>query len=236
MRNNMFLVAGVATVLTLATTTAFTTFATESGASSTDTNTAATDVDDAWDKKLWGWGRGGHKFGWGMFGGMMGGEMKWAGWNVMIGLGHWGKGKWMHLMGVGGPFANNQAAQDALTKNDYNAFVAATKWTKLEGKVTQEQFTTMVARTKQHTAVQTALTASDYSAFTAAITWTPMEGNVTQEQFTKMVTMHKKHAAIQDAVKNNDYNAFVKASTPTQEEFAEIVKNFNDRQAQEQNK
>jgi DNA-binding GntR family transcriptional regulator len=88
----------------------------------------------------------------------------------------------------------------------------------------------MVEKHKQHAAVEAALEENDYTAFTAAIKGTPMEGKVTQEQFTTMQTMHKKHEAVQDALKNNNYDAFVKATTPTKEEFAQMVKTFQENQ------
>lgn len=81
-------------------------------------------------------------------------------------------------------------------------------------------------------AAETALAANDYNAFVAEIAWTKMEGKVTQEHFTKMVEGHKKHAAIEAALEKNDYNAFVAATTPTQEEFAEMVKHHQERQNQ----
>jgi hypothetical protein len=41
------------------------------------------------------------------------------------------------------------AMRDAVTKNDYTAFLAAVKGTDMEGKVTQEQFATMVSHEKE---------------------------------------------------------------------------------------
>jgi hypothetical protein len=41
------------------------------------------------------------------------------------------------------------AMRDAVTKNDYTAFLAAVKGTDMEGKVTQEQFATMVEHQKE---------------------------------------------------------------------------------------
>ena len=84
---------------------------------------------------------------------------------------------------------------------------------------------------KFNEAAQTALKNNDYTAFTEAVKGTKMEGKVTQEQFSKMVTHHAKQEAVHTALKNNDYDAFVKAKTPTQEEFAEMVAKFKEREA-----
>lgn len=41
------------------------------------------------------------------------------------------------------------ALRDAVVNNDYTAFVAAVKGMSMEGKVTQEQFATMVTQEKE---------------------------------------------------------------------------------------
>ena len=50
--------------------------------------------------------------------------------------------------------------------------------------------------------------------------------NLTKEQFEKMSVQAKKHDALCKAIKNNDYNAFVTALTPSQTDFAQIVKYY----------
>lgn len=77
----------------------------------------------------------------------------------------------------------NEAAEQALANNDYNAFLAATQ-------PTQEEFAEMVAHYKSRQAAEAAIKANDYAAFQTATKGTPMEGKVTQEQFTKMVNRH----------------------------------------------
>jgi len=57
----------------------------------------------------------------------------------------------------------------------------------MEGKVTQTQFTDMVAKHTQRSAERAAVLNNDYTAFVAAIKGTPMEGKVTQAQFATMV-------------------------------------------------
>lgn len=49
------------------------------------------------------------------------------------------------------------AMETAITNNDYTAYVAAVKGTKMEGKTTQAQFTDMVAKHTQRTAERAAV-------------------------------------------------------------------------------
>ncbi|MEI6673498.1 MAG: hypothetical protein WCL02_09810 [bacterium] len=95
--------------------------------------------------------------------------------------------------------ANQKARQDAITNNDYNAYLTAIKGTNMEGKVTQSQFDAKVvkmqkekAREQIETAKKTAITNNDYNAYLTAIKGTKMEGKVTQAQFDKIVARQKK--------------------------------------------
>jgi len=78
----------------------------------------------------------------------------------------------------------------------------------MKAKISQEQFTQMVAKKTEHQAVESAITAGDYTAFkNAMIAQIP-----TEPEFQKMVTMRKTRieaqAKIEAAVKNNDFAAF----------------------------
>ncbi len=94
----------------------------------------------------------------------------------------------------------------AVELNNYAALSDSAK-----SKITQEQFTQMVAKKTEHQAVENALKAGDYTAFkNAMIAQIPSEA-----EFQKMVVAHKARTEtqtkIETAVKNNDFSAFKSA-------------------------
>ena len=154
------------------------------------------------------WGKNGHKGMWG--------DMMW----MWVGMGKW----W---------FTWNPAIQDALEKNDYNAFVTA--WnadTKKSSKAivpTQEQFAKMVTHHTKQQARLKAIENNDYDAFVEAT-------KPTQEEFNQIVAQHKAQIAIQSAIQANDYAAFQNAIkwTPkegkvTQAQFDRMVQKHQSR-------
>jgi hypothetical protein len=104
-------------------------------------------------------------------------------------------GKWSRQM--------DETVKAAVESNNYAALSEAAK-----AKITQEQFTQMVAKKTEHQAVENALSSGDYTAFkNAMIAQIPSEA-----EFQKMVAAHKarteSQAKIETAVKNNDFTAF----------------------------
>ena len=142
----------------------------------------------------------------------------------------WFKGK----MGIGSWAGmrlnqNMQAMKDAITKNDYNAYLTAYE----NGKMTQAQFDQVVAMGQSKQGIDTAITNNDYTAYLAAIKGTPMEGKVTQAQFISMVTKQQQRIAMNSAITNNDYTAYLAAIkwTPkegkvTQAQFTAMVQHI----------
>lgn len=107
-------------------------------------------------------------------------------------------GKW--------PKPFDETVKTAVESNNYSALSDTAK-----SKITQEQFTQMVAKKSEHAAVETAIESGDYAAFkNAMIAQIPSEA-----EFQKMVVAHKAQtetqAKIEAAVKNNDFAAFKSA-------------------------
>lgn len=130
--------------------------------------------------------------------------------------GMWGDMMWMWFSISKWWFVGNTAIQDALAKNDYNAFITA--WNTDNKKPsnatvpTQEQFAVMVVKYAKQQARLKAIENNDYNAFVEAT-------KLTQEEFNQIVTQHKAHIAIQWAIEANDYEAFQKAIAWTPKEW-----------------
>ena len=151
--------------------------------------------------------------------------MNFGGGKAERGMMHGGKEGGMFMMKFGGPEGENSAIRDAITNNDYNAFVTA--WNADTNKPsdatvpTQEQFTQMATMAAKHATIEAALTNNDYDGYVKATT-------PTREEFTKMSEQHIAQNAIHAAIEAKDYDAFKSAAknTPMADITEEDFNNF----------
>lgn len=92
-----------------------------------------------------------------------------------------------------GPLQSNEAAQDALAANDYDAFIAAVE-SELPNRFTEERFESMAERYQSREAVQEAIKNNDYNAWVAAVEAAKppsITELITEDNFGTFVLMHE---------------------------------------------
>ena len=129
----------------------------------------------------------------------------------------------------------SQVAKNAIGEDDYNAFVAAIRGTRLEGQVSKAKFEQVVEKDSQNRDIKDAVDKHDYTAFQKAVVGTKYEDKVDRERFNGWAVRSDKKDAIRNAIVTYDYDAFRIATTgtphegsaPTEAHFTAIADNHN---------
>ena len=105
--------------------------------------------------------------------------------------------------------------KNAIEVGDYIAFTLAIEGTKLEGRVNEEYFRRLVAKSTKNRQIKSSIDNNDYKAFQTASKGTKFEKKVNKQQFAQLVGKTQRKNAITKAIENGDYQSFVSVTAGT---------------------